>query len=91
MFYSLQADGEQDKHSMHTGCPVVSGVKWTGTVWIHTKPFRPEMFGLKVPESIPPSDLCEVSLITTGLIISQQCLQLEQKDKQRMRPIFFWE
>jgi hypothetical protein len=27
---------------MHTGCPVLQGIKWTGTVWIHTAPFRPE-------------------------------------------------
>ena len=43
MFYSLFPDSKtQDQHSMHTGCPVLRGVKWTGTVWIHTAPFRPE-------------------------------------------------
>lgn len=43
IFYDIQPDGKtQDPRSMHTGCPVIRGVKWTGTVWIHTAPFRPE-------------------------------------------------
>ena len=43
VFYSLFPDSKtQDQHSMHTGCPVLRGIKWTGTVWIHTAPFRPE-------------------------------------------------
>ena len=43
VFYSLFPDSKtQDQHSMHTGCPVLQGIKWTGTVWIHTAPFRPE-------------------------------------------------
>ena len=25
---------------MHTGCPVVSGVKWNAVKWIHGKVFR---------------------------------------------------
>ena len=29
---------------MHTGCPVVKGVKWTAIKWIHSKPFRPELY-----------------------------------------------
>ena len=27
---------------MHAGCPVLDGVKWTATKWIHAAPFRPE-------------------------------------------------
>jgi hypothetical protein len=86
IFYDIQPDGKtQDAHSMHTGCPVIKGVKWTGaatggqagtmqylhvlshphmlfsasrstlksavtlstgTVWIHTAPFRPETLTL---------------------------------------------
>ena len=43
MFFSLFPDSKtQDQHSMHTGCPVLRGIKWTGTVWVHTAPFRPE-------------------------------------------------
>jgi hypothetical protein len=30
---------------MHTGCPVLKGVKWTATKWIHAKPFRREPTG----------------------------------------------
>lgn len=43
IFHSIYPNGKgQDPHSMHTGCPVLAGIKWTGTVWIHTAPFRPE-------------------------------------------------
>jgi prolyl 4-hydroxylase len=45
LFYSLNPDGTHDHAAMHTGCPVLKGVKWTATIWIHTKPFRPESLG----------------------------------------------
>mmetsp|Transcript_11267 Transcript_11267/g.20381 ORF Transcript_11267/g.20381 Transcript_11267/m.20381 type:complete len:393 (-) Transcript_11267:2450-3628(-) len=31
-----------DDYSMHTGCPVIQGVKWDAVKWIHGSPFRPE-------------------------------------------------
>jgi hypothetical protein len=41
MFWSVHPDGtKQDSYSMHTGCPVLKGVKWTATKWIHGRPFR---------------------------------------------------
>lgn len=41
MFWSIHPDGhKEDPFSMHTGCPVLKGVKWTATKWIHSKPFR---------------------------------------------------
>lgn len=27
---------------MHTGCPVIRGIKWGAPVWIHVDEFRPE-------------------------------------------------
>jgi prolyl 4-hydroxylase len=48
LFFSLKPDGMQEGTSLHTGCPVLKGVKWTGTVWIHTKPFRLETLGKDV-------------------------------------------
>ena len=30
LFFSLKPDGKLDAASMHTGCPVVKRVKWTG-------------------------------------------------------------
>ena len=45
LFYSLNLDGTNDGASLHTGCPILQGVKWTATKWIHTKPFRPELLG----------------------------------------------
>eukprot|EP00195_Chlamydomonas_chlamydogama_P013578 CAMPEP_0202891606 /NCGR_PEP_ID=MMETSP1392-20130828/1619_1 /ASSEMBLY_ACC=CAM_ASM_000868 /TAXON_ID=225041 /ORGANISM="Chlamydomonas chlamydogama, Strain SAG 11-48b" /LENGTH=352 /DNA_ID=CAMNT_0049575405 /DNA_START=201 /DNA_END=1259 /DNA_ORIENTATION=+ len=44
LFFSIKPDGTHDPHSMHTGCPVVKGVKWTATVWVHSMPFRPDTF-----------------------------------------------
>lgn len=33
IFYDIEPDGKtQDTHSMHTGCPVIRGVKWTGAL-----------------------------------------------------------
>lgn len=33
LFYSLKPDSSQDAASMHTGCPVLQGRKWTATKW----------------------------------------------------------
>lgn len=33
LFYNLSPDSSQDTASMHTGCPVLQGVKWTATKW----------------------------------------------------------
>ncbi|GAX76930.1 hypothetical protein CEUSTIGMA_g4377.t1 [Chlamydomonas eustigma] len=42
LFWSINPDGiTEDFHASHTGCPVISGAKWTMTKWIHAKPFRP--------------------------------------------------
>ncbi|CAD7699943.1 unnamed protein product [Ostreobium quekettii] len=53
LFFSVKPDATVDAASMHTGCPVVTGVKWTATKWIHTKPFRPESFKRPNPENLP--------------------------------------
>ena len=43
LFWSIKPDGKtMDTASMHTGCPVLKGVKWTATKWIHARPFRCE-------------------------------------------------
>lgn len=52
LFFSLNPDGSHDMAAMHTGCPVVKGVKWTATIWIHSLPFREESLGQ--PVSGPP-------------------------------------
>ncbi|EFJ47859.1 hypothetical protein VOLCADRAFT_60971, partial [Volvox carteri f. nagariensis] len=39
MFWSIKPDGTHDPLSMHTGCPVVKGVKWTATSWVHSMPY----------------------------------------------------
>ena len=39
-FWSITYEGKIDRHSLHAGCPVIKGEKWTGTKWIHQTPFR---------------------------------------------------
>jgi len=34
MFYSQGPDGGLDKYSLHGGCPVISGTKWSANVWL---------------------------------------------------------
>lgn len=52
LFYSLDLDGGSDQASLHTGCPIIEGVKWTATKWIHTSPFRPESLGQDIEVSL---------------------------------------
>ena len=42
LFYSYHANGTMDNASMHTGCPVIKGIKWSAPVWIHSDQFRRE-------------------------------------------------
>jgi prolyl 4-hydroxylase len=40
LFWSITLEGKIDPASMHAGCPVIQGTKWTGTKWLHQRPFR---------------------------------------------------
>ncbi|GAX73127.1 hypothetical protein CEUSTIGMA_g580.t1 [Chlamydomonas eustigma] len=42
LFYSYFPNGTMDPASMHTGCPVIKGIKWAAPIWIHVDQFRPE-------------------------------------------------
>jgi prolyl 4-hydroxylase len=41
-FWNLDADGTVNHGSMHGGCPVLKGEKWSAPIWIHQSPFLPE-------------------------------------------------
>ena len=61
LFYHLDGQGQPSRFSMHTGCPVLEGVKWTSTKWIREKPFRPDAFpkGAVAPQvAAPPAGQC---------------------------------
>mmetsp|Transcript_7565 Transcript_7565/g.17164 ORF Transcript_7565/g.17164 Transcript_7565/m.17164 type:complete len:683 (-) Transcript_7565:217-2265(-) len=38
LFYSQNPDGTPDSHSMHGGCPVISGEKWAANLWVWNAP-----------------------------------------------------
>ncbi|GBG31794.1 Prolyl 4-hydroxylase subunit alpha-1 [Hondaea fermentalgiana] len=38
LFYSQEADGSLDKLSLHGGCPVIKGTKYSANVWIWNRP-----------------------------------------------------
>ncbi|KAJ9451724.1 putative prolyl 4-hydroxylase 9 [Diplonema papillatum] len=37
LFYGMRPDMVLDKYSLHTGCPVTKGTKWSAVVWIDHK------------------------------------------------------
>lgn len=40
LFWGLKVDLKHlEPFSMHAGCPVLKGIKWSATKWLHTKPF----------------------------------------------------
>nr|BAK06488.1 predicted protein [Hordeum vulgare subsp. vulgare] len=39
LFFSLHPNGTTDRDSLHGGCPVIEGEKWSATKWIHVRPF----------------------------------------------------
>jgi len=42
LFWSLKPDGHEDSHSLHAGCPVLRGEKWSATKWMHVGKFLVE-------------------------------------------------
>ena len=40
---------------MHTGCPVIKGIKWGAPLWVHTDEFRPAEFKAALQKR-PPAD-----------------------------------
>lgn len=35
LFHSIKANGELERRSLHTACPVIKGEKWSAAKWIH--------------------------------------------------------
>ena len=42
LFFSLDLSQQLDTASLHAGCPVVQGTKWSATKWMHVLPFTAE-------------------------------------------------
>ncbi|XP_077232396.1 putative prolyl 4-hydroxylase 4 [Tasmannia lanceolata] len=39
LFFNLHPDGTPDQISLHAGCPVIEGEKWSATKWLHVDSF----------------------------------------------------
>ncbi|MCL7027399.1 hypothetical protein MKW94_027980 [Papaver nudicaule] len=40
LFWSMRPDASLDPSSLHGGCPVISGNKWSSTKWIHVDEYK---------------------------------------------------
>ncbi|KAE8010681.1 hypothetical protein FH972_007028 [Carpinus fangiana] len=40
LFWSMKPDGTLDPSSLHGGCPVIKGNKWSATKWIHVNEYK---------------------------------------------------
>nr|VDD47921.1 unnamed protein product [Brassica oleracea] len=40
LFWSMRPDGSLDPSSLHGGCPVIKGNKWSSTKWLHVHEYR---------------------------------------------------
>lgn len=73
MFWDTKVGSvRQDKYSMHAGCPVLKGTKWTAVKWIHAKPFG---------GPYPPRPLA-----TSGESLARAEQLLEEKRARREAP-----
>lgn len=53
LFWDLTPDAKEgDKYSLHAGCPVLRGTKWSATKWIHVRPFN------VLPVDLPAQGSC---------------------------------
>ncbi|KAL4428689.1 hypothetical protein ABPG77_009795 [Micractinium sp. CCAP 211/92] len=56
LFFSLKPDGgKKDVYSFHAGCPVVRGVKFSATSWIHVEEFGQADVSDPIPEGCSDS------------------------------------
>mmetsp|Transcript_16257 Transcript_16257/g.18411 ORF Transcript_16257/g.18411 Transcript_16257/m.18411 type:complete len:509 (-) Transcript_16257:133-1659(-) len=60
IFYSQGPSGELDPYSLHGGCPVIKGVKWSANVWIWNRP-RADKSKAKDKKTGPPPNSITVS------------------------------
>ncbi|KAK4798784.1 hypothetical protein SAY86_031110 [Trapa natans] len=56
LFFSLHPDAIPDPESLHAGCPVIDGEKWSATKWIHVDNFD-KIVGVRNCTDL--SDSCE--------------------------------
>ena len=67
---------------MHTGCPVIKGIKWGAPVWIHIDEFAPQAYLAAEAEAkrLSPEQRMQKSIpqepgLCTDVYGEQQCVQ----------------
>jgi prolyl 4-hydroxylase len=77
LFWSAKPDGSHDEMSLHTGCPVISGIKWTATFWIHSAPFRPEQLNkpISFTANLKPEECKDVEKLCPSWAAEGECKQ----------------
>ena len=75
LFWSFDHRLQEDSAALHAGAPVVKGVKWTGTVWIHTRPFREETLGEQLDVRRFPEDCRDYSDMCREWAAGGECTQ----------------
>lgn len=59
-----------DRYSLHTGCPVLAGEKWSSTFWIHDNPFRRSPGSLLADIDSAPAPACEDQSTTCATLLA---------------------
>jgi prolyl 4-hydroxylase len=54
LFWSLKPNGKEDTASLHAGCPVIRGTKWSATKWMHVGDFLYAPFPSAAPFDSAP-------------------------------------
>ncbi|RMZ52248.1 hypothetical protein APUTEX25_001638 [Auxenochlorella protothecoides] len=71
MFWDMKPDGVTlDRYSLHTGCPVLAGEKWSSTFWIHDNPFRRSPGSLLADIDSAPAPACEDQSTTCATLLA---------------------
>lgn len=66
LFYDLDLRNTFDKAALHAGCPVLAGVKWTATKWIHETEYDNPAFKVATCEDDPKTGKKQCSSWAAG-------------------------
>lgn len=73
LFFSLKPSAEPDGFSLHAGCPVIEGEKWSATKWIHVRPFT-EMVSMDSSVSNEGNECKDENTLCADWALSGECV-----------------